>query len=157
MARFMRRGTAKIYFLPTVAGYVAGTPPTSVEVTAGTDITGKIADMSGWLMESGSIDVPDMGARFAKKIPGEQTIADSSLTLYGDDGTVADPVKTALATDTLGYMYICHSGKGVGKPADLFPVRVSSVGNEYSVGADPARYVVTCAVNDIPQLDKPQL
>lgn len=148
MAKFMRRGTARVHFLPTVAGAV----PTSAEVTAGTDLSARIADISGWVLESTRIDTPDLASRFVSNIPGEQTTADSTITLYADDGA-SDTVKTALATDTEGFIYIMHSGSTAGKKADLFPVRVSSVGNEYSMGNDAARFVVSFAITAPPSID----
>ena len=155
MARFMRRGKAKAFFLPTVASPT--TAPTSAEVTAGTDLTAKIADMSGWLLEASKIDTPDLSSRFVSSIPGEQSVKDSSLTFYGDDAASVDAIKTALAVDTIGYAYFMHSGQAVGKPADLFPVRVMSVGNEYSVGTDPARYMIGFAITAPPRIDIAQL
>lgn len=155
MARFMRRGKARVYFLPTVLS--ATTAPTSAEVAAGTDMTGKIADMSGWLLEASKIDTPDLSSRFVSSVPGEQSVKDSGLTFYGDDIGTTDAIKTALAVDTIGYVYLCHSGVGVGKPADLFPVRVMSVGNEYSLGTDPARYMIGFAITAPPRVDIAQL
>ena len=151
MAKFMRRGRAAVYFLPTVAGAV----PTTAEVTAGTNLSARIADINGWVLESTRIDTPDLASRFVSNIPGEQTTADSTLTLYADDAAT-DAIKTALATDTAGYIYIAHSGTGVGKKADLFPVRVSSVGNEYSMGNDAARFVVSFAITAPPSIDVAQ-
>lgn len=148
MAKFMRRGRAAVYFLPTVAGAI----PTAAEVTAGTNLSARIADIAGWVLESTRIDTPDLASRFVSNIPGEQTTADSTLTLYADDANT-DAIKAALATDASGYIYIFHSGTGTGKKADLFPVRVSSVGNEYSMGNDAARYVVSFAITAPPSID----
>ena len=148
VAKFMRRGKAAVYFLPTVAGAI----PTAAEVTAGTNMSARIADINGWVLESTRIDTPDLASRYVSSIPGEQTTADSSLTIYADDAAT-DPIKTAQATDAAGFIYIFHSGTGTGKKADLFPVRVSSVGNEYSMGNDAARYVISYAITAPPSID----
>lgn len=156
VARFMRRGIAKVSWLPTVAAYPAGNGvPTAIEVGNGTVLEGRLADMSGWMLTSSKIDTPDMGSRFTANIPGEQVVADSSLTFYGDDGNT-DALKTTMAVETSGFIYIRHSGAGTGKPADLFPVRVMSIGNEYSVGNDPARYTISYAITGVPALDRAQ-
>ena len=69
MARFMRKGTTKVYFLPTLA---AGTGiPTAAEVTAGTALTAQIAEISGFTFANSPIDTPDMSTAFVGKIPGE--------------------------------------------------------------------------------------
>jgi hypothetical protein len=154
MARFIRRGKAKIYFLPTIAA--ATLLPTDAEITAGTDLTARIADMSGWMLDSAAVNTPDMASRFVSNIPGETTVAASSITFYADDAAAADAIKTALATDTEGFIYIAHSGRATGKTADTFPARVSSIGNEYSVGNDPARFVVNFAATAEPVIDGAQ-
>lgn len=154
MARFIRRGKAKVNFLPTIAA--ATLIPTAAEITAGTDLTPRLADMSGWQLESSPVNTPDMNSRFVSNIPGETTVASSTLTFYADDAGTTDALKTALAVDTIGFIYVRHSGVGTGKLADTFPVRVSSIGNEYSVGNDAARYVVTFAITAEPAIDKAQ-
>lgn len=155
MARFIRRGKAKVNWIPTIAA--ADLVPTAAEITAGLDLTGRVADMSGWQLESAPVDTPDMGSRFVSSIPGEQTVAASTLTIYADDAGTTDNFKTTMAPDTVGYIYIRHSGTGTGKLADTFPVRVSSIGNEYSAGNDPARYVISYAITATPAIDKAQV
>ena len=154
MARFIRRGKAKVRFLPTIAA--ATLIPTAPEVTAGTDLTARLADMSGWQLESSPVGTPDMGSRFESNIPGATSVAASTLTFYADDAGTADAIKTLLAVDVVGFIYIQHSGTGTGKMADTFPVRVSSIGNEYSVGNDAARFAVTFAITAEPAIDKAQ-
>jgi hypothetical protein len=156
MSRFIRRGTAKVYFLPTVAAYGTTGIPTSTEVTAGTDLSGRLADLSGWMLSSDKVDTPDLANRFVANIPGTQSVADSSITFYSDDAGGADAFKTAMPVDGVGYIYIAHSGRAVGKKADLFPVRVSSIGNEYSIGNDPARYTINYAITGTPAIDVTQ-
>lgn len=150
MARFMRRGKAKVYFLPTVASTTGA--PIASEVTAGTNLTTRIADISGFMKESAKIDTPDLNSRFTSNIPGEQTVGDSTLTFYADDANT-DAIKTALAEETAGYLYIMKAGSTVGQKADLFPVRVSSIGEEYSMGNDAARFAVNFAITDPPRID----
>jgi len=154
VARFIRKGKAKVDALPTIAATTLN--PTAPEIAAGLSLTGRIADMAGWTLESTKVDTPDLASRFVPNIPGEQSVGDCTLTFYADDSGTADPVKTALAVDTITNIYIRHSGVGTGKPADCFPVRVSSVGNEYSVGNDPARFVISFAVTALPAQDLPQ-
>lgn len=154
MPRFLRRGKAKVRYLPTVAA--ATLVPTAIEVGAGTDLSPRVADMGGWQMESSPINTPDLATRFVTNIPGEQTVAASTLTFYADDAGTSDPIKTLLAVDVSGFVYVQHSGVGTGRPADTFPVRVSSIGNEYSLGNDAARYVVSFAITAEPAIDKPQ-
>lgn len=150
MAKFIRRGKARVDFLPTVANPTAA--PTTAEVSAGQNLTPRIADMAGWQLQSAPVPVPNLADRFVGNIPGEQTVETSSLTFYADDATT-DAIKTAMPVDQVGYIYVRHSGTTAGSKADLFPVRVSSIGNEYSLGNEPARYVVTFAITGPPAID----
>lgn len=153
MARFTRRGKMKLRWLPAVAAATGA--PTAAEVTAGTDLTPRVADLAGWTVSASSIATPDLVSRFTPSIPGEITVADSSITYYADDAN-ADPLKTLMPMDQAGWVYIQKQGAGTGLPADLFPVRVMSVGDEYSVGNDPARMVIPYAVTAQPRTDVAQ-
>src|SRR4051812_13207821 len=98
MARFFRRGVSKIYFLPAVAAYSATTAtgnPTSGEITAGTDLSQQVADISGFELSNSPIAVQNLKDAFTPSISGEDTVADSSLTMYDlDDSTT---IRAALA------------------------------------------------------------
>jgi len=154
VGRFIRRGKAKFYFLPTVASPTL--IPTAAEITAGIDITKQVADLSGWRRTGSSVNTPDMGSDFVSNISGEKTVEASSFTFYADDTQAVNSLKTAMAEDTVGFVYICGSGRATGKEADTFPVRSNTVGNEYTVGNDPARFVIEYAITDNPAIDKPQ-
>lgn len=152
MARFIRQGRAKYYFVPTVAGYVATAPststkPTNTELTAGQELTKQIAGVTGWQQSSAEVATPDMSSDFNSNIPGTKSVGQSGFTLYADD--TADPVRTALVDDATGFVWIV---KGTGK-GDLFPVRVSSTGDEHATGDTPARYTVTFAITAKPALE----
>jgi hypothetical protein len=154
MSRFIRRGKAKFYFLPTIAD--PGLVPTTAEITAGIDLSKRIADLAGWRRTGSSVATPDMGSDFVSNIAGEKTVDESSFTFYADDEAATEELKTAMPEDMEGFIYICGSGRAAGKEADTFPVRVNTVGNEYSVGNDPARFMISYAVTDNPAIDQPQ-
>ncbi len=154
MSRFIRRGKAKFFFLPTVAA--ANLVPTAAEITAGTDLTGRIADLSGWRRVGSSVSTPDMGSDFVSNISGERTVEESSFTFWADDATATEALKTAMPEDQVGFIYICGSGRAAGKEADTFPIRVNTVGNEYTVANEAARFMISYAVTGNPAIDKPQ-
>lgn len=144
MSRFIRQGKMKWRLVPTVAGYAAGTGPTASEITAGTDITKKVAGHEGFMLEGSEVEVPDYASTFNGKIPGTDSVGATSLTLYADD--TADTVRPVLAKGTETYVYI---DKGTGK-FDLFPVTVMTVGDDYSIGNEPARYRVQFSIPSEP-------
>ena len=144
--RYFHAGTAKVYFLPAIAA--ADKTPSRAEITAGTDLTNEIADMSGWLVGSGTITTPDLGSTFESNIPGKTSVDASSLTFYADlDG---DDIRSVLPRGTAGFIVIADAGDALDKPADVFPVRVSSVGKTRSVGEESARLTVNFAITDEP-------
>ncbi|RGD59413.1 hypothetical protein DR950_17880 [Kitasatospora xanthocidica] len=150
--RYMRRGITKIYFVKAVAA--ATNIPTRQELTAGTDLSRQISDIEGWSLENSPIETPDLGAKFATSIPGEDKAANSSLTFYEDLG--GDTVETLLSKDVTGYVCILRKGDvPASKSLDVFPVRVGSRAPSYSTGAEPAKFKVSFSISDLPTLDAP--
>jgi hypothetical protein len=147
MARFNRKGTTRIYFLPTIASNTL--VPTGAEITAGTDYTGQINAVEGFSIENTPIDTPDMASTFVSKIGGDDTAADSSLTFYED--STLDTIETDLAKGTTGYVVIFSKGLTTGaKGMDVFPVVVTSISKPYTTDNEAARITVQFAVTARP-------
>src|SRR5687768_14928936 len=129
MARFNRKGTTKIYFLPDIAATTL--IPTAAEITAGTDYTGQINAIDGFSLENTPIETPDMASTFVSKIGGDDSAADSSLTFYEDSTT--DTIETDLAKGTSGFIVIFSKGNTAGnKGMDVYPVTVVSNSKAYT-------------------------
>lgn len=149
MARYFRRGTSKIRFVPTISDIAS---PTSAEITAGTDLTPHIAEIGGFTYANDPIEVPDMASVFTKTIPGEDTADDSTLTLYEDDTT--NTVRSSLAKGTSGFIVLSPNGSmAAAAKVEVWPVKVSGNNREWSAGNDPARYVVSFGIIDVPNVD----
>lgn len=151
MAKFFRRGKTKIYWVPTIAS--ASLIPTTAEVTAGTNLTPSVADVNGFAFTNSPIDVPDLSTTFTSNIPGEDTAADSSLTFYED--TTTNTLQTTLAKGVSGYIAIFFSGTAGANPAagdkaEVWPVQSTGPTREYSMGNDPARWMVAFAMTAPP-------
>lgn len=150
--RFIRRGTARYFWVPAIANPATG--PTRAELTAGVDITSWIAGISGFMVTSTQIAAPDMGSRFAKTIPGEAQAGDSSFRLYEDLND--DEVETTFVRDTEGYIVILRKGdRAAGastptKPMETWPSRVSSFSPAHSVDMTPADATVNFAITGEP-------
>ena len=155
MARFMQMGTERFYWLLTIASYT--TALTVAEVTAGTEVTGQMAELTGFSFDNTPIDTPDMSTALITKIPGEDSIADCSLTFYEDK--LANPIKTALSKGTIGYVVIFGYGVAGANPAiadkaDIWPVQVSSNSRQYAAGAAASKYLVKLAPRLAPAVDR---
>jgi hypothetical protein len=157
MGRFFRRGVTKIRFLPAVAatevvdGETIVGSPTRAEITAGSDLSGDVADIAGWSLNNAAIATPNLADRFTPQIPGEDTVGDSSLTFYDRDDS--ETIRTALAKGTEGFVLIMPYGDVPTKRCAVYPVRSAGVNDEFSLGNDAARFVVGFAITDVPNQD----
>lgn len=145
MARFFRRGVTKIYYLPSISNTAA---PTSGEITAGIDLSPKIAAISGFQLKNTPIVTPDLVTTFDSQIPGVDVADNSELTFYADSST--DSVKTTLTKGTAGFLLFAMRGTGTGKPAETWPITVTHNAEEYTLGNEAARYMVGFSVTSIP-------
>lgn len=146
--RYFRRGVTQIYYLPDVAD---PDNPTRTEMDAGTDLSPEVADISGWQVTGGEIDTPDLATVFTGSIPGSTDVEDSSITFYASqDG--AD-VRELLPRGTSGFVMIMGGGDTADNKADVFPIRVRSVGKEYSLDDEAARAQVQFSITREPSED----
>lgn len=157
MARFMQKGTTKFWFAPTIAS--ATLVPTAAEVNAGTRMDTELAEISGFAFSNSPIATPDMANTFTSSIPGEDVADTSSLTFYEQKAPTTNPIRTAQAKGTVGYVVIFFGGIAGATPAaadkcDVWPVQVASNVRTYSAGNEASRYVITYAMTATPGFDK---
>ncbi len=122
--RYAFPANGKIYFLPTIAS--AALVPTTSEVTAGTDLTGEVDDMSGWSTKTNFAETKDASTLFRGQVPISANADDSSLTFNASkNGT---DIRATLTEAQSGYIVISPTGAAaVGKKVDVFPIIVGSV------------------------------
>lgn len=142
--RYIPPGTRQYYFVPSIASKSA---PLRAELDAGTDLTGEVAEVSGFQTTSESTDTPDLGSRFTSKIPGRITADDSSITLYASEDS--QDVRQLLPRDTAGFVVQFPEGDVAGRTMDVFPVKVSSAPKETSI-EDPGKIMVQFTVTSEP-------
>lgn len=151
MAKFFRRGRTKVFWVPTIAS--AALIPTAIEVNAGTNMTASVADMAGFAFTNSPIPTPTLDATFTTNIPGEDTAEESSLTFYED--TATNTLQTTLAKGTEGNIVIFPTGTAGASPAagdkaEVWPAQSTGPTREYSMGNDPARWMVRFAMTKAP-------
>jgi hypothetical protein len=120
--RYIPAGVRRYLWVPTIAVKAV---PTSAELSAGTDLTGEVAAVSGFMTTSDTVDAPDAGSRFTAKVAGRITADDSSLTLYNSQNST--DARTLLTRDLTGFVVICHEGIVTGGKCDVFPVKITGV------------------------------
>jgi hypothetical protein len=150
MPRFMRKGRAKFYWVPTIA---TKTAPTAAEITAGTPLTPEIAEINGFEFTNNPIDTPDMSSAFVGKINGEDSVDASSIVFYEQDGVNA--IKTAQAKGNVGHVVIFYAGTAGANPAaadkcEVWPATVASNARKYTAENQAAQYQVTYSLTAAP-------
>jgi hypothetical protein len=155
MARFMRKGVTKVYFVPTIASTTL--VPTTAEVTAGTRLDTQLEAINGFSYANNPIHVPDMSTPFVPDIPGEDSVAASKLTFYEDK--VTNAIKTAQPKSTVGYIVFFYAGTAGAVPAagdkcDVWPIIVASVARMYSAANEAAKYEIDYAPTAPPGEEK---
>lgn len=147
--RYWPVGTTKWIWVPTIANYTVAI--TRAEINAGTDLSGEVADLSGWTVSSNQIDTPDVNSRFRAKIPGPIEAEDSSLTLYADpSGT---DVRQLLPRDTSGYVVRMDGGDVAGRKCSIFPVKVASQNKLMGTDEEAGRIEISFTITRIPAED----
>lgn len=158
MARYIRRGTTKIFFLDgegAIANVAA--PDLSTELLSAdlTDLTCGVAEISGFSFQNNPIDTPDMCSEFVSKIPGEDTADDSEMTFYDDD--TSNPIWDKLQKGARGYILLFPYGTGgvAGAIAaldecEVWPVSVAKTTREWSAGNDAAKFMTTFTITGPP-------
>ncbi len=100
--RHIEQGTREFLWVP-VGGIANIQSPTHAELDAGTNLTGEIADYSGFSMSADTVDAPDLGSLFVAQLAGQVKAADSSLVIYAESGPgarrVTDVVRSRARQD----------------------------------------------------------
>ncbi|HKN38789.1 MAG TPA: hypothetical protein VJ456_06750 [Acidimicrobiia bacterium] len=143
--RFFQPGIVAVYHLPTVAG----TNPTRLEITAGTDLTTELDDWSGWSYSTTFIETKDASSRVSPKLAGRVSLDDSSMTFNGSqDG---DDIRSVLEIDDQGFILICDGGDVTGYKGELFPVSVGAVVPVRSLDSSAFMVRIDFGVTNLPR------
>ena len=145
--RYFRRGVSKMSFLPAVA--TPGTPARA-EITAGTDLSIDLADITGFQFENSPIQTPNLGSSFTPQIDGEDTVPTSGFTFYDRDAA-DDTIRDVLAKGTKGYVALFPYGDIPTERMEIWEISSSGVNDEWSMGNDAARFMVGISVLSPPE------
>lgn len=146
--RFFAPEISKVYFatdIETPGAY------TRAEVTASVDLTGEIAELSGFSVTSNMIDTPDLGSRFTRQIGGRTSVEASSITFYADKKGV--DVRSVLPRGTKGFLIFMDGGDVAASKSDVYPVEVTSLGKVRSTGDNASQLTANFAVTGVPAED----
>jgi hypothetical protein len=127
MPRYNPKGRSRWYFVASLA-----TPgnPSAAAVVAGTGLHTTLKALSGFTSEVEDLDNSDMSSTWGKTLPGGETPAASSMTLYAGDETadVEEVTRAALGQGLAGYIVSSRYGAPVASTGkgDVYPVRIKA-------------------------------
>jgi hypothetical protein len=150
MARFIRRGNTRYFWVPTLANPAAATV---AEITAGDELSDDIFEINGFEFNNTPAEAQDMGSSFDKKVPGTDAVADSNMTMHQEDDD--DTLQTALAKGNEGFVVIFVRGTAGANPAaadeyEAWPAIIASNTNLHTAGNETAKYRVTYTLTEPP-------
>lgn len=148
MARFFRRGVTKFSFATAIADPSA---PTRAELDGATAISPEISEITGFQFTNAPISTPDLDDNFTSQIEGEDTADNSTLMFYDQDNSTT--IRDVLAKGTEGYILILPYGDIAAKRMETWPVKSLGVNDDFSMGADAAKYSVPFAITARPTQD----
>lgn len=146
--RYINKGVTRVLWVSTIAS-ISG--PTRSEINAGTDLANEIQENDGWVIESESVETPDLGRTFTSSIPGSTSAEDSSLTMYADLG--GTDARQLMPRGTNGYIVWMDGGDVTGRFMDVFPVRVGSAPKNRTVDDEAATLTFNYNITSEPAED----
>lgn len=149
MGKYINRGTLQGWFVPTL---VSQSAPSLAAIQAGTDMTARLAEISGFTFKATKVATPTLDTVFDTSIAGVLEADDATLTLYDIDDS-SDPVKTALSPlNTNGFIVWIPYGATVAKKVEVWPVRVGSYSTVKTVANEPAKSMLSVFITAQPTL-----
>ncbi len=124
--RYTSRGTTKAAFIPLSAMPDPGTlTRLIIDATTTVDITAAmVPPIAGFNGDQADIPAPDQGSLKTGTVPGEITIAASSLTFYLSRTGPAGDIRSVLHTGDEGWLLFGETGFAAGGRGDLCRVDV---------------------------------
>lgn len=146
--RFLDAGTSRIYWVQSIA--VTGAPTRS-ELDAGADVTGEVAEIEGFALESELNDTTAFGNVVATSKPGMMRPGSTPRTvMYADQGGY--DVRRVWSRGDTGHIVLLHGGDVAGNLMDVWPVTIAVISKPF-VMSDAAFVVVQFAVSGEPVTD----
>lgn len=121
--RYLDIGVTRVYFLPSIAS--PALVPTRAEMNLGTNLTGEIADWSGWTLSAEMLDVQNMGELFKATIGGSLSSPSCTMTFYASKNGV--DARSVLPQGVMGFIEILDGGDVLSNRAEVWPVTVASL------------------------------
>ena len=147
--RFFQVGVVDILFLPTIAA--TNYTPTSAEITAGTNLSSEVDDISGWSYSTTFIETKDAKSRIRPKLSGPVSLDDSSITFNGSSAGPTTDARSVFTLNQSGFILFADAGLGTGKAGEVFPVTVGSIVKVRNLADASFKIRVDFGVTNVPK------
>jgi hypothetical protein len=151
---FYRRGTSKVYFLATPPAITAS--PTTVEISAGVDLSTQLNGIDGFSFKTTFIDVENLSSRVTTTISGP-TKADGGTITFNEKKAASpptsgtyDPIMDALDVDATGALVFAPYGVSGGNDVEVWPVTIGSFSRKWDLGNTTAKWMAEFAATAAP-------
>jgi hypothetical protein len=151
---FYRRGVSKVYFLASAPAITAS--PTTVEISAGIDLSPQLNAIDGFSKKTTFIDVENLANRDTPKISGPVNIDGGTLTFNEKKATspptsgTYDTIMDALDVDATGTILFAPYGIAAGNDVEIWPVTVGSFSRKWDMGNTTAKWMAEFAPTSSP-------
>jgi membrane-bound inhibitor of C-type lysozyme len=151
---FYRRGTSKVYFLATAPAITAS--PTTVEISAGIDLSPQLNGLDGFSFKTTFIDVENLATRVTTTISGP-TKADGGTITFNEKRAASgatsgtyDTIMDALDVDSTGVLLFAPYGVVAGNDVEIWPVTIGSFSRKWDMGNTTAKWMAEFAATAAP-------
>lgn len=142
--RYTPPGRRKYNWLPACANTSS---PTRTEINNGTDLSGQIAEVSGFELSADSADAPDLSGGFVTQVAARVTASDCEMVFYASS-TSAD-VRTVLTRGTAGFILLLPEGDVPTQKCEVWPATVKTMFIDSNI-EDPAKIHVGFSITSQP-------
>lgn len=126
--RFIDPGSSRIYWVATIAVLAA---PTRVELDAGVDVSGEVAEIGGFALQSEVNATQAFNQEFMTEKPGVlRTTGPPQMVMYADQG--GNDIRQLWSRMDTGNIVLLHGGDVAGHLMDVWPVQIAAVSKTFS-------------------------
>jgi len=146
--RFIDPGSSRVYWVASIAVLAS---PTRTELDAGIDVSGEMAEIGGFALQSETNSTQAFSSIFATEKPGSlRTTGTPQMVMYADQS--GNDIRTLWSRGDTGNIVLLHGGDHPGYLMDVWPVQIAAVSKTFST-SDAAFVVIQFTIPAAPVTD----
>lgn len=124
--RYFPPGTRKYYWVTSIANQAA---PTRAELNAGTDITGQVASVTGFVLQVNVSDVTPLGSStvlWLNTTTDPSSFGTNEIILYASQNSI-DDARLVMPAGSAGFLVFLFEGDITGQLCEVWPANVNEM------------------------------